>query len=268
MGDEFARVRSQIFWLAVIALALTAIVSGYVSGRATAPPALALRARASPPPAVHAVLRDPSDSAADDIFSADDVVVDRSPAVTARWLEPALSVVVGLCGGSAPIDAQFMRLNVPIAFDIDPNAGEAVEVARLAHESGDVVLLHVGTAPSQSQLARLRARFGDFDGIASRTSERFVQALNGTGLLFFDERGDADAAEFTGAGIPIVQRDETVDDRTARSYIRFMLERAVQRSQHAGRLVIFMRPRAHSLEALTALVSARSAQLVPLTQHE
>jgi len=151
--------------------------------------------------------------------------------------------------------------------DIDPNAQQAEAVAQLAHEAGDVVLIHEDRAPSQGELEKLRKRFGQFDGIASRSSARFVQALDGTGLLFFDERGDADGAEFAAVGIPLVQRDATVDDRTASSYIRFMLARVVQRSELEGRLVILMRPRKHSLDALNTLIAARSAQIVALTQR-
>jgi polysaccharide deacetylase 2 family uncharacterized protein YibQ len=193
-------------------------------------------------------------------------VIDRPQRATTRWIEPQLSIVVGLAGKSPSIDAAFMQTNVPIAFDIDPSAPEATDVVQLAHEAGDIVLLHLERAPTQTQLAQLRKRFGAFNGVASRTSDGFVQSLDGTGLIFFDERGDADADEFSAVGIQIVQRDATVDDRTARSYIHFMLAREVQRSQLEGRSVVLMRPLAHSLDALTALVATRSVQFIPLTQ--
>jgi hypothetical protein len=251
-------VRSQAFWLAIIALAIAAIVGGYVSGRATAPPP---RASAQPRVAAsaHAVLHDPSDSRVADLFSRDDVVIDRPQQFSEHWLAPQLSVVVGLSGSSP---------SVPIAFDIDPSAAQATDVAQLARQSGDLVLVHVESAPTQSEIARLRKRFGAIDGLASRSREGFVQSLDGTGLLFFDERGDADASEFSAVGIPFAQRDETVDDRTARTYIRFMLDRAVQRSQREGRSVVLMRPQNHSLEALGALVTTRSVQFVALTQRQ
>jgi len=266
VGDEFTRVRSQAFWLAVIALALAAIIGGFVSGNATAPPLLHPHARPRVAASVHAVLGDPSDAAVHDIFSEDDVVIDRAQRATTRWLAPQLTVVVGLCGNSPSSEAPFMQAGIPVVFDVDPSAAQAADVAQLARQAGDAVLVHLGSAPTQTQLAQLRKRFPGFIGVAARTSDGFVQSLDGTGLLFFDERGDADAADFTAAGIPIVQRDETVDDRTARSYVRFMLARAVQRSQREGRSVVLMRPRASSLEALKALIATRSVQFVPLTQ--
>jgi polysaccharide deacetylase 2 family uncharacterized protein YibQ len=254
------------FWLAVIALALTAIIAGYVSGNATTPPALNGNTRRHVTTSVHAVMHDPSDSRVSDLFTEDDVVVERPQRATTRWLEPQLSIVVGLSGNSPSIDAAFMQTKVPVAFDIDPAAAQATDVAELAREAGDMVLLHLEHAPTQSQLAQLRKRFGAFNGVASRATDGFVQSLDGTGLVFFDERGDADASEFTAVGIPIVQRDATVDDRTARSYIRFMLTRVVQRSQFEGRSVVLMRPLTHSLDALAALAATRSVQFVPLTQ--
>jgi polysaccharide deacetylase 2 family uncharacterized protein YibQ len=266
MVDELSCVRSQAFWLAVIALALTAIIAGYVSGSATTPSPIQRNTEPRVAASVHAVLHDPSDSRVNDLFSDDDVVIDRPARAKVRWLEPQLSIVVGLAGAAPSIDAAFMQTRVPIAFDIDPSAAQATDVARLARESGEVVLLHLDHAPTQSQLAQLRKRFGAFEGVASRETDGFVQSLDGTGLIFFDERGDADADEFSGVGIPIVQRDATVDDRTARSYIRFMLVRAAQQSQLEGRSVVLMRPLAHSLDALMALAATRSVEFVPLTQ--
>ena len=260
--------RSQAFWLGVIALALAAIAGGYFSGRAAAPvPPARLHAQTRVAPSVHPVLHDPSDSYVDDVFSDDDVVVDRPRVVSTHWLEPQIAVVIGLCGRSAATDAAFIQLGVPLAVDLDPSAPQAGDVAALAHEAGDVVLVHLEAAPTQAQLARLRKRFGDFSGVASRSIEGFVQSLDGTGLLFFDERGNADPQEFTAVGIPIAQRDVTVDDRTARTYIRFMLDRAVQRSRREGRMVVLMRPLVHSVDALKALAATRSVQFVALTQR-
>ncbi len=258
--------RSQAFWLGVIALALAAIAAGYFSGRAAAPPPQ-MRVQPRVAPSVHPVLHDPSDSYVDDVFSDDDVVVDRPRTVSTHWLEPQLAVVIGLCGRSAATDAAFIQLGVPLTIDLDPAAPQASDVAALAHEAGDLVLLHLDTAPTQAQLARLHKRFGDFSGIASRSIDGFVQSLDGTGLLFFDERGDADPQEFTEVDIPIAQRDATVDDRTARTYIRFMLDRTVQRSRREGRMVVLMRPLVHSMDALKALAATRSVQFVALTQR-
>ena len=260
--------RYEAFWLTVIGLALAAIVAGYASGASSAriPPRPAEHARVTAPP-VHAVLHDPSDAAVNDLFSNDDVVVDRSAAPDeARWQQPTLAVVVGLCGYSADADESFMQLPIPIAFDIDPHAPQAARVAELAREAHDLVLVHLTDAPTQTRLTALRRQLGAFDGIASRNAPRFVQVLDGTGLLYFDERGDADAWEFRNVGIAFARRDVTVDDRTDSGYIRYMLGRAVQRSERVGPLIVLMRPARHSYGALAALQASRSVDFVPLTQ--
>jgi polysaccharide deacetylase 2 family uncharacterized protein YibQ len=256
--------KGEAFWVTVIVLALAAIGAGYMSGASTArvPHHVTLAPHAAP--SVHPVLRDPSDAAVVDLFSRDDVVVERARTVALRWAQPKLAIVVGLCGFSAAADARFAALSLPVAFDIDPDAPNAVQSAQLAREAHDLIFAHVGTAPTVAQLARLQHRLGHLDGIASRESDGFVQSLDGTGLMFFDERGDADADDFTRVGIPVVQRDVTADDRTAATYVRFMLQRAAQQSERDGRLVVLLRPHAGSLDALSALAATRTVDFVPL----
>lgn len=260
--------RSTAVSLAVIGLALAAIIAGYLSGQAgTSPPAVAqLHPHASP--SVKAVLNGASDSAVNDIFSEDDVVVEHPALASSNWLPERLSFVVGLMGDSTAVDTSFLGLNLSLAYDLDPHAPDALPVAKTIHDNGGIVLVHVSQAPSKGALASLRAQFGTFDGIASRSSEGVPEALAGTGLWFFDERGDADPAPFRAAGVPFVSRDATVDDRTAPSYIAYMLDRAAVRSQRQGRLVVLLRPQLNSLAALSSFARTRSAQIVPLTQAQ
>jgi hypothetical protein len=259
--------RANALSLAVIVVALAAIAAGYAGGRSVArPPAIAVVPGALPSRAPH--LRDAIDERIDDVFSRDAVVVDRASAASMKWLPERLSVVVGLCGESAPIDATFLRAGLPFAFDLDPHAGDAVRSARLVRSQHALLLVHLSGAPSAQAIAALRARLGAFDGIASRTSAGMAEALRGTNLMFFDERGDANAAPFRANGVAIVSRDTTVDDRGAKSYVRFMLERAALRSSHEGRLVVLMRPLPDSLAALESFLATRSTQIVPLTQDE
>jgi polysaccharide deacetylase 2 family uncharacterized protein YibQ len=268
VGDEFARVRYEAFWLSVCGVALATIVAGYVSGQSSARlPQRAASSHPRPQPSVHAVLRDPSDSSVDDVFSDDDVVVER-PALAdiTRWAQPRLSFVIGLCGYSASEDERFMQLPVPVAIVLDPAAPQAAEVAQLAREAHDLVLVHTQDAPTLAQLTRLRQRLGAFDGIAAQDAGPFAQALDGNALMYFDERGDADGDDFHRLDVPFAQRDVTVDDRTATTYIDYMLHRAVQRSERQGRLVVLMRPRPHSYAALRALADARTVEILPLRQ--
>jgi|SRR5579863_7551696 len=261
--------RSSAISLAVIGLALAAILGGYLSGRTGAqPPSFVQLHDRSPDRATRAVLRDASDSVVSDAFSDDDVVVERPVTAAEHWFPERLAFVIGLAGGSAAVAAQFLRLDVPVAFDLDPSAAEARKVAALVKGRGDVLLLHVGHVPSSEALAALRVRFGDIDGLASRDDSGEAELLAGSGLMFFDERGDADPRSFTERGVPLVARDTTVDDRSARTYIAYMLDRAAVRSARQGRLVVFMRPQPHALDALNAFALTRSAQIVTLTAQQ
>ncbi len=252
--------------LVVIALALAAILAGFLSGQAgTHPPQIVvLHPVASP--SVHAVMHGYSDSPIVDLFSDDDVVVDRAQAASTSWFPQRLSIVVGLCGQSAALDAQFLRLGLPLAIDLDPHGSDAGRVAEFVSAQGLALLIHVGSAPSKAALTGLMKRFGHIDGIASRSSSGMVDALRGTNLLFFDERGIADPHAFALTGVRFVARDTTVDDRSSPAYISFMLGRAAIRSQREGRMVVLMRPMPNSLAALTEFLGTRSAQIVTLTQ--
>jgi polysaccharide deacetylase 2 family uncharacterized protein YibQ len=252
--------------LAFIAVALAAICGGYVSGAAGARPPQVVLLHPVASPNVHAVQHGYSDSPTVDLFSDDDVVVDRSHSANSSWLPQRLSIVVGLCGSSLAVDGEFLRLGLPIAIDLDPRAGDAVRVAHYVSQAGPVLLIHVNNPPSQAVLETLLHRFGRFEGIASRSSAGMAEALRGTGLMFFDERGDADPAQFAGSGVHVVSRDARVDDRSSPSYISFMLNRAAVRSQREGRVVILMRPLPNSLAALSDFLGTRSAEIVALTQ--
>lgn len=257
--------------LVIIALALASILGGFLEGRATTPPptvVLHQRAPASSAP-VASRLRgldraEGADAAIDDPFSQDDVVVDRPAKRVSSWLPEQLAIVVGLCGESVVVESRFLRLALPIAFDVDPHAPQARAFADLVRDEHDVLFLHVDHPVSSSDLVALRAKMGPFDGIASRSAAGMPKRLAGTDLLFFDERGDADPGPFAAAGVPLVQRDVTVDDRSAPTYISFMMERAAMRSTRDGRTVVFMRPLPNSLGALNQFTHDRATDIVAL----
>lgn len=258
--------RTTAVSLSVIALALAAIVGGFLSGQAGAHPPQIVVLHPSASPNVHAVTHGYSDSPILDAFSDDDVVVDRAQAATSAWLPERLSLVVGLCGESAALDGQFLRLGLPLAIDLDPRGAEAERVARYVNAQGLALLIHTAAPPTAAMLAGFSKRFGHVDGIASRSSAGMASALRGTGLVYFDERGDADPHPFIVSGVRFIARDATVDDRSSPGYISFMLGRAAMRSEREGRMVVFMRPLPNSLAALTNFLGTRSAEIVALTQ--
>lgn len=250
--------------LLIIALALASIVAGFLSGQSAShpPPTVVLHPARVPSPQPD-VSADP-DTHVDDLFSGDDVVVDRPLARLSNWLPERLEIVVGLCGRSVAVESGFLRLGYPIAFDLDPNGAEAVKFAQVARGAGNLLYVHVDSAPSRAQIDALRTRLGPFDGIASRAPARMAKALERTGLAFFDERGDADAAPFAHAGVSLLRRDVTADNHTEATYVTYMLAHAAARSRRAGATVVLLRPFPSSLSALTHFAASRTIELAAL----
>jgi polysaccharide deacetylase 2 family uncharacterized protein YibQ len=258
--------KTTVASLTVIALALAAIVGGFQSGVSNAPVSPIVKLRPMATPSVKPVRSGSSDAEINDSFSDDDVVIDRPILEQEHWIPASLSVVVGLSGTNAALDGAFLRLGMPVALDLDPHASDAQLTAQYVADAHQTLFIHVTAPPNDDTLARLRDRFGAFVGVASHGSEGMPQALAGTGLAFFDERGDADRAEFARNNVRLWQRDTTVDDRTGNAYIVFMLNRAALRSRKAGRLVALMRPLPDTLAALQAFAGTRSAQIVSLNE--
>jgi len=190
------------FWWALIAGALAAIAAGYLQAVVhTQPPPLAeLRAATQTPENTHNVRREPQVQTVRDAFSQDDVVVERARTPQPQWQSERLELVVGICGSSVAAESGFLRLHYPIAFVIDPAAAQARAFADVVRGNGDSLLVQAGEPPSPRTLAAIRREIGPFDGIASRRAAGMAIVLRGTGLTFFDERGDA--AKPTTAAAP------------------------------------------------------------------
>jgi len=260
-----------LFWIAIIVGALAAIVAGFAQGTlATHPPPLAELRRPNPrakpaPPSSAPIAADRSGAPASDVFAQDPVMIERPRERRARWQAERLAIVVGRCGYSLAVDAQFLRLNVPMAFVIEPRAPQAAAFAALVRGQHDVLFVQRSGPPSMPELARLRGQLGAFDGIAARDARGMPDALRNTGLTFFDERGDsADPAQFAAANVRLVRRDVTADNRSELGYVAFMLDRAATLSQRTGPVVVFVRPLPSTLAALRQFDSDRNARMIAL----
>ncbi len=256
----------NVFWFVTIALALTAIVAGYRSTRTVSVPRAARATTRDPrraTPADRAQFRADGPSAAvNDSFARDPVTVAHSGAAGVRWRRERLLVMVVGIGWSLPLESAFLASHLPLGFVIDPSAPYAIRAAALARAAGRSVYLQVARAPSPGQLAQLHVRFGRFAGVASRAPAGMARALQGAGLEFFDERGTADPAAFARAGVPLLQRAVTADDRTQPGYVRFMLRRAADVAQRFGPTVVLVRPFPTTLRALQALDGRSGIELV------
>ena len=193
----------NVFWIALIAVALAAIVGGYVQGITSAkpPPVASLRSSAHEaknlPPALHALTHGGSGGTVADLFTQDDVVVERTRPAADNLRSEQLSIVVGLCGESIAAESGFLRLSEPLAFIVDPHAAQAPAFAKLVRDPNQTLLVQVTAPPSAVTLASLHRKLGAFDGVAARDARGMAWVLRTSGLIFFDERGDsADSSEF------------------------------------------------------------------------
>lgn len=254
------------FWWALIGGALAAIGAGYAQAtlQTQPPPVARLRSSAgiapSPEPAVST---EPQTQTLDDAFAVDDVVVDRVRKPLPQWQSEQLQLVVGVCGASVAAESGFLRLHYPIAFIVDPKAAQARALAGLVRSNGDAVLVQAADPPGPQALAAFRRTIGEFDGIASRHAAGMALALHGTGLAFFDERGDsANASTFANEDVPLVRRDVTADNRTGLGYVIFMLGRAADLSRRAGPVVVFVRPLPSTFAALEAFGTTHDVRMI------
>ena len=249
-----------VFWSLIGACGLVAIVGGIVDNARLASIAAAHAKQLAPKPSSAPPVL-PSRGAAATFGSDWDVVVDRSPSPNADG-SARLAIVVGPTGANAALDAAFARATLPLALVIDTSAADAPGIAALARSQGKPFYLQVADAPSPSTIGGLTRRFDGAAGFASANATGMATALAGTGLVYFDERGDANPAPFAKAGTPLIRRDLTVDDRDAPGYVGFMLQRAIVLGGARGRAVAWMHPRAASLQALRAFGKAHAADVV------
>jgi len=255
------------FWIGVIVAALAAIAAGYVQAVVTTrpPPVATLRANTNDAGGLGESRAAPHlpDWIANDAFAQDDVVVERARPVAPAWRREQLAIFVGLCGRSVAAESGFLRLGIPLAFVVDPQAAQARAFAQLVRDAGDALYVQVAWPPGGAALRRFRGALGSFDGLASRNAGGMAAALRGSGLAFFDERGNAaQPLEFAAAGVPLIRRDVTADDRGAPGYVAFMLARAADLSRRTGPVVVFVRPLPSTLEALRAFGGSHPVDFV------
>lgn len=250
---------ATIFWSVLIALAAIPIIIGIVQQIRTAPSHAVAVATTAPPSRAIILPAAPASTNPD----VGEVVVDRTGAPNPDG-GARIAIVVGPAGHDAKMDAAFLRLPVALTIIVDPHAAHADATASLAHATGHALYLWASGAPKPMTITAWNTRFGGVAGIASVDASGMAAALHGTGYSYLDQHGDAAATVFTDAGVPLVHRDITVDDREEASYIAYMLNRALTLGINRGEAVVWMRPQAASLAALRKFASAHAHEIVPL----
>ncbi len=251
------RIWGWIGWGALALFGAWAIVYGALTNGASAQSHEAPRARPLVREVIAAV-RAPAD-ALHDPFAQDDVVVERI--ATTHGISNTGSIVVAIaeCGRNAALDDLAVALPFPAVLIVDPNGRDAKRAATLAYDRGKAVYVQTDDVPPESVLAQWRREFARFDGIASLRWEGASARLGGSGIAFFDERGDADAMRFGADGVALLRRDVTIDDRSEQGYIGYMLHQAFQSAHRVGRAVVFARAQGATLRVLGESAAAAAS---------
>ncbi|HET9097085.1 MAG TPA: divergent polysaccharide deacetylase family protein [Candidatus Baltobacteraceae bacterium] len=249
--------------LAVIAFSVSALLGGFMSGRA------AVRFPAAPLPSPQSTLSaqmlreaQAADEVAHDQFARDSAVTLASTDAQIGD-EAEIALVIVDAGRSPALESPFLALNVPVTLVIDPSGGAASAMFALAQRRGDAVYLQTDGALRAHALDALRKRFPGLAGIAARLNGGLppgaLAALRAANLAFFDERSvrpDA-AAKFAAAGVRYAARGVTIDDHAQRSYVTYMLAQAVHLAR--GRTAVVMaRPFPGTLQAFEDLLARAS----------
>lgn len=268
MGDELApdsrnHVR-HILTLAVIAFSISALLGGFMSGRAAVPhfPSGPLP---SPQSTLSAqMLREAAaaDEVAHDQFASDAAVTLAASGADIQD-DAHIALVIVDAGRSTALESPFLALNVPVTLVIDPAGSAAPAMFALARRHGDQVYLQTRGTLTAHALGALRAGFPGMTGVAMRLTGGMhrgdLAALRAADLAFFDEYGAQPqaAAKFAAAGVRYAARGVTVDDHAQRSYVTYMLAQAVHVAR--GRTAIVMaRPFPGTLQAFEDLLSRAS----------
>lgn len=252
------------FSFVIIAFSVSALLGGYLSGRAAVP-----HFPRSIPSAQPAVLRavpqvDQIDEVPYDEF-ADDAAVALPDLGGDLNAEARLAVVLLDAGRSHALTAPFFGLRIPMTVVIDPHGAASSQTARDATEAGDGVYVQAHVPLDAAFVRRIRAAFPSALGVALRVTgfdaiqtDALVQ-LRRERLAVLDEYGEAGDADarFAKAHIPYAMRSITIDDHGQRSYVEYMLREAVRVGR--GRTAVVMaRPFPGTLQALDDLLARAS----------
>lgn len=238
----------------IIAFSISALLGGFMSGRAAVP-----RFSAAPTSAPHSTLTVQTlreavstDEVAHDEF-ADDPAVLLAPSDEDVRDDAHIALVVVDGGRSAALESPFLALNVPVALVINPSGSAAQAMFRLARERGKVVYVQADEPVTAAALHALLRAFPGMSGIAMRLTDGErpgdLAAMRAAHLGFFDEYGERDeAAEFTAAGVRYAARGMTIDDHAQQSYVGYMLRQAVHLARRRT-AVVMARPFPGTLQA-------------------
>jgi len=178
---------------------------------------------------------------------------------------PRIAIIIDDMGMNTHIAKQFVQLSFPLTFSIFPYAPHALEVAKLFHQAGQQIMLHVPMEPQgypdvdpgpgalldsmsdQQLLSRFCGELSAIPGIVginnhmgSKLTENrhimalFMNCLHDKPFFFIDSRTIAGTVAFDEAlkaGIPAAQRDVFLDNIQDEQYILTQLRKLIAIAQ-------------------------------------
>ncbi|AMV72768.1 hypothetical protein JCM30471_12840 [Desulfuromonas carbonis] len=214
-----------------------------------------------------------------------------------------VAIIVDDLGRDVATLRQFLGVKVPLTLAILPNETHARESARLAHETGHEVLIHIPMEPQgypavnpghdalfvAASADELRQRFqgyltavpfavGGNNHMGSRFTEDpagmavVLGQMREAGLFFVDSRTTGASVAFElarRAGIPVAQRDMFLDNVQDAGLIGGEIRKLIRMARQHGSAIGICHPHPATLTALRqALPELRAAgiEVVPVSQ--
>lgn len=201
---------------------------------------------------------------------------------------PALAIIIDDIGENLELTRAFLDLGVPLTFSILPFRSHSQACAKLVHERGYEMMLHLPMEPKKcsehdpgqgairltmaqpeihaavdAALAECPDCKGVNNHMGSRITEqeratRFVlEALQSTGLYFIDSRTSPRSIAFAIAqelGIPSAASELFIDNEREVEYCKKMIEKALAKAKVQGRCIVIGHPRENTCRALREMV--------------
>jgi len=199
-----------------------------------------------------------------------------------------IAIVIDDLGNQPTLDEAFVRLPGPVGLAFLPHAPATERLARLAHQSGKPVLLHLPMQGSDSRHAEAHALDTGMSRRQLQSAVRqairsvpFVQGINNhqgsrltasrqamdwlmdelsayPGLYFLDSRTTADSLAEVAAqkrGVPTARRHVFLDNTETPEAIRQQLHRLARMAHREGHAIAIGHPNPATLKALQDLPS-------------
>ncbi len=231
------------------------------------------------------------------------IVIYFAPVEPEPHAGPQVAIIMDDMGRGTHVAERLLSLPHPVTFSILPGEVHALQVARMGHEGGREIMLHVPMEPQgypavnpgddalllRYNDAEIRQRFitllgklphviGANNHMGSRFTEDrramgvVMEILREKGLFFVDSltTGRSTATQVAGElRVPYLKRDVFLDNVAEVDAIKAQIEQLVKRAQNRGYAVGLCHPYPETLDALAEALpelTEKGVEVVPVSQ--